>query len=59
MEINKCKNKKCQRNLPEGYKHKYCEHCRNKHAQWAKNGLKTAGGVFILMLTKGKFGDKD
>ena len=25
-EIRVCKNKKCQKVLPAGYKHKYCEH---------------------------------
>lgn len=27
-EIRICKNKKCQKVLPAGYKHKYCEACR-------------------------------
>lgn len=32
-DVRVCKNKKCQKVLPEGYKHRYCEACRNKHAQ--------------------------
>lgn len=39
-EIRVCKNKKCQKVLPAGYKHKYCEACRNKHAETAKNSLR-------------------
>lgn len=42
-EIRVCKNKKCQKVLPAGYKHKYCEACRNKHAETAKNVLKGLG----------------
>ena len=33
MEQKKCKNKKCQRPLPEGYKYKYCESCRNMRTE--------------------------
>lgn len=36
MENKVCKNKKCMKPLPEGYKHKYCEACRNQHAQKVK-----------------------
>ena len=42
-EIQVCKNNKCQKVLPAGYKHKYCEACRNKHAETAKNVLKGLG----------------
>lgn len=35
-EIRICKNKKCQKVLTAGYKHKYCEACRNKHAETVK-----------------------
>lgn len=42
-EIRICKNKKCQKVLPAGYKHKYCEACRNKHAETVKNVLKAIG----------------
>lgn len=38
-----CKNKKCQKVLPAGYKHWYCEACRNQHAQMAKNVLIDVG----------------
>lgn len=57
----KCKNKKCQRILPDGYKHKYCENCRNEQAQKAKNFGKGAlsvvavvGGTLITVATRGK-----
>ena len=33
MENKVCKNKKCLKPLPEGYKHKYCEACRNQQVQ--------------------------
>ena len=36
METKYCKNKKCKRPLPEGYKHKYCENCRGKQAEDVK-----------------------
>lgn len=45
MENKVCKNKKCMKPLLEGYKHKYCEACRNQHAQKVKNGLKAAAGL--------------
>lgn len=35
-DVRVCKNKKCQKVLTAGYKHRYCEACRNKHAQTAK-----------------------
>ena len=60
-EVRVCKNKKCQKPLPEGYKHKYCEACRNQHAQTAKNigkgalgVLGTVGCVAIAVVTGGK-----
>ena len=31
--------------MPEGYKHKYCEACRNKHAHAAKKAGKWAAGI--------------
>lgn len=56
-----CKNKKCQKELPAGYKHKYCEACRIKHAETAKNVLKglgagaaTIASVAIVVVTGGK-----
>lgn len=45
MENRVCKNKKCLKPLPEGYKHKYCEACRNQQAQKVKNGFKAAASV--------------
>lgn len=47
MEQRKCKN--CQRILPEGYKHKYCEHCRGERAMRFKDGCKKAFGVAVLL----------
>ena len=43
MENKVCK--KCQKPLPEGYKHKKCESCRNAQVQGVKNGLKATAGV--------------
>ena len=40
LMLRVCKNKKCQKVLTAGYRHRYCEACRNKHAQTAKNVLK-------------------
>lgn len=37
-----CKNKKCRKPLPEGYKHKYCEACRTQQAHNAKQAGKAA-----------------
>ena len=61
MEQKKCKNKKCQRPLPEGYKHKYCENCRNEQAKQAKEVGKAAlslavlvGGTVVTVVTKGR-----
>lgn len=59
MEQKMCKNKKCQRILPEGYKHKYCENCMGKGAGVAKNVMKGAaalGSVVLLVVTQGKHG---
>lgn len=41
MSQKLCKNKKCQRPLPEGYKYKYCEHCRSERAQQIKKSWKS------------------
>ncbi len=64
-EIKVCKNKKCQKVLPAGYKHKYCEACRNKHAQNTKNILKGIGAgaatvtsVAVVIVTGGKINPK-
>lgn len=60
-EIRVCKNKKCQKILPAGYKHKYCEACRNQHAETAKKVIKgigagaaTAASVAVVVITGGK-----
>ena len=44
-EARVCKNIKCQKVLPEGYKHRYCEACRNLHANNAKKALKIGTAV--------------
>lgn len=48
-ETKKCKNKKCQRTLPEGYKHNYCENCRNKQVKRIKDAGKAVGSVVVLV----------
>lgn len=62
MEQKQCKNKKCQRVLPDGYKHKYCENCRNEQAKKIRNGVKGALGfalsVGLVVVTKGKISSK-
>ncbi|MDD2216223.1 MAG: hypothetical protein PHE41_06615 [Eubacteriales bacterium] len=65
MEIKKCKNKKCQRPLPEGYKHKHCENCRNKCVKRIKDAGKAVAGVVVFVggtaltiVTKGKINPK-
>lgn len=65
LKVCKCKNKKCQKILPEGYKYKYCEACRNRHAQAAKNVLKgfgagvgALGGFAVTMIFGGKINPK-
>ena len=65
-EIRFCINKKCLKPLPDGYKHKYCEACRNNHAKAAKNVLKgfvpTVGAALSLVVvvaTKGKINPKE
>lgn len=64
-EVRVCKNKKCQKVLPVGYKYKYCEACRNKHAETAKNVLKglgtgaaTVASIAVVVVTGGKFNPK-
>ena len=64
-KIRVCKNKKCQKVLPAGYKHKYCEACRNKHAETVKNVLKglgagaaTVASVAVVVVTGGKINPK-
>lgn len=47
MEQKLCK--KCRRTLPEGYKHKCCESCRNKQAQKIKDGCKGVMGIAVMI----------
>lgn len=57
MEQKKCKNKKCLRMLPKGYKYKYCENCRNEQTEQFKRVLGIVvmiGGTAITIATKGK-----
>ena len=61
MEQKVCKNKKCQKPLPVGYKHKYCESCRNEQVNQVKKVGEAAlslavmvGGTAIAVVTKGK-----
>ena len=61
-----CKNKKCQKPLPEGYKHKYCEACRTQQAHNAKNAGKAVlsvvgvvGATAITIITAGKVNPKN
>lgn len=59
MEQKRCKNKKCQRILPEGYKHKYCENCMGKRSGVAKNvmkGVAAFGSLVLLVAANGKHG---
>lgn len=60
-----CKNKNCLKSLPDEYKHKYCEACRNQQAQKVKNGLKAAAGLAgtvacfaVTIVTAGKINPK-
>lgn len=48
MKQKVCKNKNCQKPLPEGYKYKHCESCRNKKVKQIKNiGEATMGFAVI------------
>ena len=56
MNQNICKNKECHRPLPDDYKHKYCENCRNKKAQQLKNlgkGVLSLAALIITVASKG------
>lgn len=64
MNQKKCKNKKCQRPLPDGYKYKYCEHCRNAQVESVKKvgkgllGVATlVTGTALTIVTKGRTKD--
>lgn len=59
--MNQKRCKKCQRPLPDGYKYKYCENCRNKQVDDVKTGIKAfVGGIvlaavpIIAKVTKGR-----
>ena len=57
LEQRVCKNKNCRKILPEGYKHWYCETCRNKHAQNLKKAgecVLSVAGVALLVVTGGR-----
>lgn len=65
-KFDKSKNKKCQRPLPKGYKHKYCENFRNEHVKRIKGAEKTVlgvaifvGGTALTIVTEGKFNFKE
>lgn len=47
-EIKFCKNKKCRKVLPEDYKYKYCEACRNRQAYWVKDIAEKAPVVLAV-----------
>lgn len=58
MKQKQCKNKKCRRILPDGYKYKYCENCRNEQAKKFRNECKGALGIVLsvglVVVTKGR-----
>lgn len=57
----KCRKRKCQRSLPDGYKHKYCENCRNNHVKQLKNVFYSClafGSTVIAIATKGRSNTK-
>ena len=60
MEQLKCK--KCGRDLPENYKYKHCENCRNAQVLAVKNGLAailgTALSIGVGLITCGKINSK-
>lgn len=65
-ESRVCKDKQCQKVLPVGYKHRYCEACRNKHAQLAKSVIKGIGigaaavvSVVGVIFTAGNINSKE
>ena len=56
--IKRCKNKECNKILPEGYKYKYCESCMNKKAHNARNILGATLGIALAIITAGHFKGK-
>ena len=63
MENRICKNKKCKKSLPEEYKHRYCESCRNQHIEnFGKTGkvlLTVVASIAMVIVTKGKINPED
>ncbi|MCR5702459.1 MAG: hypothetical protein K6G76_09970 [Lachnospiraceae bacterium] len=57
-EVRVCKNKKCKKILPVSYNHKYCEACRNQHAQTVKKGIKIIGLFAAVVLSSEKINHK-
>ena len=62
MATKRCKNKKCNKVLPDGYKHKYCEACRNEQVhnikKIGKATLGTVGTAILCVITAGRFKKK-
>ena len=55
MEEKRCKNKKCMKLLPDDYKYKYCEACRNERASKVKKvctGMVTLAGAAIVAVPR-------
>ena len=51
---NKHVCKKCNRELPEGFKKDICEHCQNKRVDLLQKvgaGLLTVAGLVVTLLT--------
>lgn len=61
-KIRVCANKNCQKVLPSGYKHRYCEACQNKQAEKVKSALKGIGAIVavvaVRLVTRGKINPK-
>lgn len=63
-KIRVCANKNCQKVLPSGYKHRYCEACRNKQAEKVKGALKGIGAAagtvatVVALVIRGKSNPK-
>lgn len=52
--MNKHVCKKCNRELPEGFKKDICEHCQNKRVDLLQKvgaGLLTVAGLVVTVLT--------
>ena len=65
-EVRVCKNKKCQKVLPDDYKYKYCEACRNQQAQTTKTvltrigtGVGIAASIAVAVITGEKINPKN